>query len=402
MNFIDRTIQHFAKKRGIFTMPISEYSRSFQSIENSLTPVNHSNALTFTAAFSAISTKAENMASIPKSVFKTTPKGKITDKNHPVYNLIHFRPNNYMTDFSFWEKIESDVAGWGNSVVVIESDAKGYPKNLWPVEPDNYRIIKHKREIFYKIPNGEFSGTYHSSEILHFKFFSIDGLNGIDPISYNAVALGIGISGQNFASEYFTTKGKMRGVFEMDSELGEEAFNRLTTRLAAQKDHATPILEHGLKYKNISISPDAAQAIQSRVFSIQDASRIWKVPVSLLAEHSHSTFSNTEQQDIQFVKYGLRPECKRFETEIETKLFLPDELEIYNVKFDLRGLLRGDIKTQAEWYHKAILDGWMSRNEVREIENLNPQEGLDEYLVPVNMTLPEALQNAIDNNKNQE
>ena len=153
-----------------------------------------------------------------------------------------------------------------------------------------------------------------------------------------------------------------------------------------------PILEYGLKYKTIGISPDAAQAIQTRLFSIQDASRIWKVPVSLLAEHTHSTFTNTEQQDIQFVKYGLRPECKRFETELETKLFAEGEAEKIDVKFDLSGLLRGDSASQANWFRTAINGGYMSRNEVREQLNMDRVDGLDDFLVPSNMTLSDLLE----------
>lgn len=400
MNFFDRTLKYLSEKRGLFIGLNSDYTHDFKNF--GVNSVDHKNALTFTGAFSAISTKAENMASLPKHLFKNTPTGKKTDKKHPVYKLIHFQPNPIMTDFAFWEKIEAEVAGWGNSIVVVEAGGNGYAKHLWPIQPDNYEIIINNRGLFYKIQHGDFAGTYHASEILHFKYFSLDGINGIDPISYNAKALGIGIEGQGFAKEYFDTKGKMRGVFEMEGSLGNKEYKTWSKRMEKQKDHGAPLLEYGIKYKNISVSPDAAQAIQSRIFSIQDAARIWKVPVSLLSEHSHSTFSNTEQQDIQFVKYGLRPECKRFETEIETKLFREDEREVYNVKFDLRGLLRGDLKTQAEWYHKAILDGWLSRNEVRDIENLNPVEGLDEYLVPTNMTLPEALEQAIENNKNKE
>lgn len=385
--------------RAVFIGPEADYVPDFQTITSAGINVNHKNALTFTGAFSAISTKAENMASLPKQVFKTTAKGNIIEKKHPVYNLIHFQPNPIMNDFTFWEKIEADVAGWGNSLVIIEAGPTGKPKNLWPVQPDNFSIIKSNKQLFYKVQTGDFSGTYFAAEVLHFKYFSKDGIMGVDPISLAAEAIGIGIGGQKFSAEYFAAKGALRGVFEMDAELGDKAFEKVTKRLRKQKNHSTPLLEHGMKYKNISVSPDAAQAIQSRIFSIQDASRIWKVPVSLLAEHSHSTFSNTEQQDIQFVKYGLRPECKRFETEIETKLFTGSEREVYNVKFDLKGLLRGDTKTQAEWYHKAILDGWMSRNEVREIENLNSVDGLDEYLVPSNMILPEALQNALKNDE---
>ncbi len=388
------------EQRSLVVGPSDKYIPSYLGAESAGVSVNHDSALTFTGAFAAISIKAENMASLPKAVFRQTATGKKEEKNHPVYKLIHYQPNPHMTDFTFWELMESHVAGWGNGYSLIESNGAGTPKHLWPILPNNIKVVKKDNRIFYKVLSGDFIGTYAADEMLHFKMFTKDGIIGIDPISYHAQAIGLALAGQKFSGEYFERKGALRGVFEMDGELGEEQYSKLAKRLNNSANHSTQILEYGLKYKPISINPDAAQVIQSRIFSIQDAARIWKVPVSLLSEHSHSTFSNTEQQDIQFVKYGLRPECKRFETEIETKLFTGSEREVMNVKFDLRGILRGDLKTQAEFYNKAIMNGWLNRNEVRNLENLNPVDGLDEYLVPTNMTLSDMLKNMIKDELN--
>lgn len=405
MKVWDKALKYFAgqaEKRGLFVGPQSNYIPSHLGTEAAGVNVNHSNALTFPAAYAAISINAENMASLPKMVFSSNDKGKQAEKKHPVYNLIHFQPNPLMTDFVFWEKMSADVDGWGNAYALIESNALGYPTALWPINPDNIQVLYQDKKVYYKVLTGDFTGTYSAHEMLHFKLFTKDGLMGIDPISYHAQSLGIGIAGQKFAAEYFASKGALRGVLETDGELDDPTYEKFQERFNNSSNHKTQLLEYGIKYKNISVSPDAAQAIQSRLFSIQDASRIWKVPLSLLAELTHGTFSNTEQQDIQYTKYGLRPRCKRFETELETKLFRKNERGHLNVKFDLKGLLRGDLKTQAEFYHKAILDGWMNRNEVRELENRNPVKGLDEYLVPSNMTLPEALEQAIENNKTKE
>jgi len=385
------------EKRDLFYGPHSQYIPSHFGAESAGVTVTHDSALTFTGAFAAISIKAENLASLPKAVFRNTPEGNKAENKHPVYNLIHYQPNPNMTDFVFWELIESHIAGWGNAYALIETGAAGRAKALWPIMPNNVQVIKNGKEIYYKVLTGDFSGTYMAEEFLHFKIFTKDGYMGMDPISYHAQALGLALAGQKFATEYFESKGALRGVFEMEGSLGETAYQKLQQNLNSAPNHSTKILEYGLKYKPISISPDAAQVIQSRIFSIQDASRIWKVPVSLLAEHSHSTFSNTEQQDIQFVKYGLRPECKRIETELETKLFSGSEREVMNVKFDLKGLLRGDLKTQAAFYHSGIQDGWLNRNEVRGMENRNPVDGLDEYLVPQNMTLASLLEKLVNN-----
>jgi HK97 family phage portal protein len=400
-NFIEKRIINYAKMRGLLIMPASQYTPTYAGVTAAGQSVNHDTALTFTGAFAAISIKAENLASLPKMVFEKTATGKKELTKHPVYKLIHFKPNNYQTDFVFWEFLESSVAGWGNGYAVIETGANGYPRALHPVHPGYVSVKRDGYQVLYIVNEGISKGNYMASEMLHVKLFTQDGIVGIDPITYHAQAIGIGMAGQAFASEYFTKKGALRAVVETEGELSDDSYRKVADRISQAGDHGTPILEYGLKYKGIGISPDAAQSIQTRIFSIQDASRIWKVPVSLLSEHTHSTFTNTEQQDIQFVKYGLRPECKRFETEIESKLFPEGESERINVKFDLKGLLRGDLQTQSDWYHKAILDGWMSRNEVRELENLDRIDGLDDYLVPANMTLPEALEQLINNNKNK-
>lgn len=389
--FITKIVD-LAKKRGYFVTPYSNYTPSWHGVTAAGQQVNHDSALTFTGAFAAISIKAENLASLPKYVYERTDKGKKLLSSHPVYKLIHFKPNSYQTDFVFWECLEAAVAGWGNGYAVIESGANGYPKELHPVNPADMIVRREGKDVFYSVSSGPFAGNYLSNEILHIKLFTRDGIMGIDPISYHAQSIGIGLAGQQFAAEYFNKKGALRGVIETDLELGNEQYKKVAERVTQAGDHGTPILEYGLKYKTIGISPDAAQAIQTRLFSIQDASRIWKVPVSLLAEHTHSTFTNTEQQDIQFVKYGLRPECKRFETELETKLFAEGEAEKIDVKFDLSGLLRGDSASQANWFRTAINGGYMSRNEVREQLNMDRVDGLDEFLVPSNMTLSDLLE----------
>jgi HK97 family phage portal protein len=391
-SWITKKVFDYAKTRGYFLMPHANYIPSFNGQQAAGQTVNHDTALTFTGAYAAISIKAENLASLPKYVYERTANGKKSMTNHPVYKVIHHRPNSYMTDFVFWEFLEASVAGWGNGYAVIESDGNGYPKELHPINPAEMTIRRNDREIIYSVSNGPFSGNYLADEIIHVKLFSKDGIIGIDPISYHAQSIGIGLAGQQFAAEYFNKKGALRGVIETDSELSDATYRKIAERISQAGDHGTPILESGLKYKTIGISPDAAQAIQTRLFSIQDASRIWKVPVSLLAEHTHSTFTNTEQQDRQFVTYGLRPECKRFETELETKLFAEGESEIIDVKFDLSGLLRGDSAAQANWFRTAIYGGYMSRNEVREQLNLDRVEGLDDFLVPSNMTLSDLIE----------
>lgn len=143
------------------------------------------------------------------------------------------------------------------------------------------------------------------------------------------------------------------------------------------------ILEEGVKYKAIGIAPEAAQMLQTKLFSIQDISRIFNVPPHMLADLSKANYSTVEQQNILFGQYSMRPTVKRYETELERKLFLDGEN--YGVKFDLRGLMRGDSQARSNYYNTMIQIGAMSRNEVRVEEGYGRVDGLDEFLVPLNM-----------------
>ena len=321
-------------------------------------------ALRFTAVFAAIKILSENIAALPKSVKVITERGAVPAKDHPVYRLLHTSPNNYTDIFTFWFSIVSNILGYGNAFAVIERDADGNPVALHQVPPMNVTVaFVNGRKAFVvrnMPPNKDWlNKTYLNWEMLHFMYFSIDGIYGIDPITYNASAIGRGIAAQKF----------------------EEWIKRYQE---AAQNFETPLLEYGIKYKSIGISPVAAQLINSETLSIQDIARMFSVPPHLLAELSHATFSNIEQQNIFFSVYSLRPLCKRIEQQIENKLLSGDGMEEYSVKIDLRGMMRGDDAARSTYYEKAINAGWMTPNEARELEEMPMLPGLDSPRRPLN------------------
>lgn len=229
------------------------------------------------------------------------------------------------------------------------------------------------------------NGTYESTNILHFMLVTYDGIKGINPIEHNAMALGKSLAIEKFAADYYRKGGNVKSVLETDQSLGDDQYNAFMSHYnQASQNFDTPLLEYGIKFKQVAISPVAAQLIQQETFSIQDIARIVNVPPHMIADLSRSTFSNIEHQNIQFVQYTLRPLVKRIEVELERKLFSSEESLVMNVKFSLDGLLRGDTATRSAFYHNAILDGYMSRNEVRELEGLERKPELDKMLYPLN------------------
>ena len=354
--------------------------------------VNTDTALRFTAVFAAIKLLAENIAGLPKAVMVRTKDGGYEPAvKHPAHALLYVRPNAYMDVFTFWFTIIAWLEGKGNAFSVIRYE-KGKPVALHPVYPDWVKVVFVGGEKMYvvKATNPDFSfldGTYLENEMLHFMLFTFNGIVGVDPISYNAAAIGEGIAAQKFTADYFRTGGAIKGTIETDQALGDDDYERFMAHWAATSGNGqTPLLEYGFKYKAINLSPEASQLLQSKTFSIDDIARIFCIPPHMLAELSHATFSNIEQQNIFFGEYSLRPICKRIEKQLELKLFNDKERGDYHVKFDLNGLMRGDAQARAVFYEKGINAGWMTPNEAREFEGMKRLEGLDEPRIPLNYT----------------
>lgn len=383
--------------------------QSFVPAANSIdygVKVNADTALRFTAVYAAIRLLAENIAALPKSVKRKTDEGFVEAYKHPAYRALCVAPNDYMDVFTFWFRGIADLYGKGNMFAVVDRKDDGI--QLHPVSPDWVSILFDNGVKGYKVncPQPAFAylnGTYLEHEMLHIMLFSVDGLRGIDPISYNAAAIGRGIATNKFSADFYRRGGQIKGVMETDRELGDEAYEKFMRHYASSAGNfSTPLLEYGIKYKDIGISPIAAQLIQTETLSIDDIARIFCVPPHLLAELSHATFSNIEQQNIFFGEFSLRPVCKRIEVQLERKLFTEHEIGRYSVKFDLRGLMRGDSKTRAEYYTSGINAGWMTPNEARRMEEMRSLPGLDKPRMPLNYVTIDDKGNvqAVDNSNN--
>lgn len=388
MGIFTNITSRLARRRELIVGPKDEVLRGQQLLDFGVN-VNNRNAMNLTAFFAGIRIIAENVASLPKEVKKfDAGTGYVSDPRHQAFHAINIRPNSYTNVFDFWECIATWVIGWGDAYAIIKDTPDGIELHQAHPSGVDIRIVNGRK--YYKVQMADpdlswLNGIYSDEEILHFMLITTDGIHGLNPVIANAIALGKALATEKFAAEFFRKGGNIRAVLETEGNLGDEDYKRFTKHWAeSANNYDTPLLEYGIKYKPLSVNPVAAQLIQSETLSIQDIARILNIPPHLLGELSHATYSNIEHQTIQFVKYTLRPLVKRLEVELEAKLFLPREIGRYSVKFVLDGLLRGDTQARSTYYHNAILDGYMSRNEVREIEGLERKDGLDTYLYPLN------------------
>lgn len=352
--------------------------------------VNNDSAMKITAFYAGIRLISENVAALPKSIRRFTDSGPVSSDDLPAYRLISIRPNPYTNAYDFWNAITTWLEGWGNAFAIIKWSNLGVPLALYQVHPSCVTVTVVNGRKWYKVvmddPDLAFlNGTYSDDEMLHFMLVTLNGIMGVNPVVYNALSLGKNLATEQFGAEFYEKGGNIKAVMEVDGSMGDDAYNQFMRHFKqSSANFETPLLEYGIKYKQLSVNPVAAQLIQSETFSLQDVCRILNIPPHMIGELSHATFSNIEHQTIQFVQYTLRPIVKRFEMEMESKLFASKDIGKYDVKFVLDGLLRGDTAARSTYYHNAILDGYMSRNEVRELEGLQHKEGLDEMLYPLN------------------
>lgn len=354
-------------------------------------------ALTLTSVWNAIRLLSESVSSLPISVYRKENNGdKVEDVNNRIYNLIKFKPNNFQNKITFFEYVMYSVLTDGNAYVQIVRDNSANPVQLIPLNPDYVNIFIKENELFYQMDGGS---VLDSADVLHIKLITDDGIEGLSPIDQCAKAINWSLSMEEFGSTFFKNGAKPSSVLSTDRALSETAIERLKNSFNSsyaklKSSNSTIILEEGLTFKPISISPEQAQFLASRQFGIEEIARIFNIPPHMLKDLSKSSFNNIEMQSQEYVTYTLMPYLTRIEQEMNLKLFRTNELGKTFVEFNVNGLLRGDVKTRNEAYKTAIQNGYMSINEVRQKENLNSIEGGDQHFIQMNMTTIENIGDA--------
>jgi HK97 family phage portal protein len=349
--------------------------------------VSEDNALTFSAVYAAVRIISETIASIPLNVYQADGETRVKALGHPVQDLLAKAPNSVSSTFTFREAMASNLVLHGNAYAKIEMNAAGRPTALIPLNPMKVEVKVVDGEKVYVFDKKH---TYLDYEMLHFVGLSFNGLTGKSPLSMAREAVAIGLAAQEYGARFYSNGANAGGVITAPGRLNTEVVKRLReswnrAQSGNSNSHSTAILEEGMKYEKIGLDPEAAQFLQSRKFQVNEIARIFRIPPSYLADlDNSSTKANVEQQAIQFVRDCITPYVRRMEVELNRKLFREDEPNLY-AYFTMEGLMRGDQKARYEAYATARQWGWLSVNDIRDLENLNPVEGGDIYLQPLNM-----------------
>lgn len=343
--------------------------------------VNERTALQTTAVYACVRILSETIASLPLHVYRYTEGGKAKDTEHVLYTLLHDEPNPDMTSFVFRETLMSHLLIWGNAYSQIIRDRSGQVIGLYPLLPDQMSVHRsEKGKLFYVYnryeednPNFQEKGSIVLSqeEVLHIPGLGFDGLIGYSPIALAKNAVGMTLACEEYGASFFGNGANPGGVLEHPGILKDPGKVRDSWNAVYQgtrNAHKVAVLEEGMSYKQIGIPPEEAQFLETRKFQINEIARLFRIPPHMVGDLEKSSFSNIEQQSLEFVKYTLDPWVVRFEQALKKSLLLPEEKKTHFIKFNVDGLLRGDYQSRMNGYAIGRQNGWLSTNDIRELE----------------------------------
>ena len=352
-------------------------------------------ALQHTVVYACVRVLSEAIASLPLHVYKYTDKGKERVQQHPLFYLLHDEPNPEMTSFVFRETLMSHLLIYGNAYAQIIRNGRGEVIGLYPLMPDRIKVDRDERNRLVYIysrydeanPNFKVQGDIilRQEDVLHIPGLGYDGLVGYSPIAMAKNAIGISLACEEYGASFFGNGASPSGVLEHPGVIKnpERVRDAWQKAYGGNNNHRTAILEEGMKYTPISIPNNEAQFLETRKFQIAEIARLYRVPLHMIGDLEHATFSNIEEQSLEFVKYTLDPWIIRWEQSLQKALLSESEKKQYFIKFNVDGLLRGDYASRMQGYATARQNGWMSANDIRELEDMNriPAElGGDLYL----------------------
>ena len=390
---------HFFHPRDKPTNAVSAAPVFYFGASGSGKAVNARTAIQMSTVYACVRVIAETIASLPLHVFEGSDTGSNKATKHPLYRLIHDEPNPEMTSFVWRETMLTHLLLWGNSYSQIIRNGRGQVVGLYPLLPDYMEVDRDsKGKLTYKYTSSEGTSTWlRPEDVLHIPGLGFDGIIGYSPVAMEKNAIGLGISAEEYGSKFFSNGARPSGILTHPNTVKDPAALRASWNAAyggTSNASRVAVLEEGMTFAPLSMPNNEAQFLETRRFQVEEICRIYRVPPHMVGDLSRATFSNIEHSSIDFAVHTIRPWLVRIEQAMNRALF-PDREKAgspggrhFYVQFNLDGLMRGDYKSRMEGYAIARQNGWMSANDIRELENQNPipaEDGGDAYLCNGNM-----------------
>ena len=352
--------------------------------------VTPATALGLTAYYAAVNCISTDIACLPLKVYRRRKGGGRDEaRDDHRWERLNVSPNGETTAMRWRQAWLSHALGWGDGMAEIETSLGGEVLKLHLLDPAGTRAERNPaKELFYRLPNGK---TLPPHKVIHLAGLGFDGLRGYTPALLHKEAVGLALAAEAFGATFFGNGTNAEGVLEHPGKLGKEAIENLRESIekihgGPYKSHKLMILEEGMKFSKTTIDPEAAQFLATREHQVLEVARMFRCPPNKLGDYSQAHLANLEFSNIDYLQTTLGPWCTGIEQELNRKLFTTQErAEGFYVKHDMKAFLRGDSRSRAEYYTKLRDLGALSPNEIRDLEELNPIEGGDTYLVPMNM-----------------
>lgn len=358
--------------------------------------VNADTAITVTAFWRAINILGDSIAGLPWYVEEVDDENNVFQrKNHPVANVLR-EPSNLYTSFVFRHTLTMHACIFGNGYAKIHRSPDGRPVRMTILDARHIRVLVDDDGIvFYEYRYRNKVELIISDDVFHISGPSLNGVAGLNIIDIHKDNLGTGIAARDFGANFFKNGAHLSGYIKYPTKLNAEGFDRVRrgwdSRYSGPENSGkTAILDQGAEFQALNMGPNDAGLLPSQKFNVEDIARITGVPMHMLQALDRATFNNIEQLSLEFGKYTVRPWVKRYEQEANRKLFRTMEKGRYRTRLNMDAFMRADTEARAEYYNKAIQNGWMSINEVRKTEKLNPVPGGDKHFIQLNMTTIDA------------
>lgn len=355
--------------------------------------VSADSAITVTSFWRAISILAESIAGMPFEVQEVDDSGNtITRRSHPIAYLIDAEPNKLYTSFTFRHTMMVHACIFGNAYAKMDYNEDSRVSKLTILDPRHMNIfVTGSGELHYIYRQGEKKETLRYDEVIHICGFSTSGVAGLNIIDTHRDNLGTGIAARDYGASFFKNGAHLSGYIKYPTKLSPEGFDRIkrgweSNYAGPENSGSAAVLDLGSEFIPLSMGPKDAGLISTQKFNVEDIARITGVPMHMLQALDRATFNNIEQLSLEFAKYTVRPWVKRWEQEFNRKIFREDEKRRFKVRLNMDAFMRADTEARAEYFNKAIQNGWMSINEVRKHEKLSPVEGGDKHFIQLNMT----------------
>ena len=355
--------------------------------------VTERESLQLASVYSAVTVLSKILASLPIIMYRRLERGKERAIEHPLYQLLHLRPNPEQTAFGWKEVTMAHLTLWQDAYSEIVRGGDGWAKELWPIPPWEIEVTRRKNgELRYvhTSKSQDKARELRPDQVLHIPGFTLNGIQGVNITKYQQDTIGLGLAADRFGSRFFANDASAGGFLVTPGKLSQPAKQRLKESWeglhSGDNQHRVAVLEDGLDWKGSTVPPDKAQFLETRKHQVTEIARIFDLPPHMIGDLERATFDNIEHQGLEFLIFKLGPWLTRIEQNLTVQLLQPRDWNTYLFEFLVDALLRGDVETRFTAYRTGREIGVWSINDVREMENRNPIDDPagDDHHIPLN------------------